>query len=167
MKHDLWEECKQSIEHFGKHPTNRNSAHRTPSTVFFNSSNGTTIAGAVNVQHISIFGICEDVRHFTQHYYNVTLTSHNGQLTLHTDSHSSDSGAVRREERKILGAKSKLQYSEIALSLQTFGIGHMYIYTLLIMTDTVTSQNIDLASWDTQDFNICTVNCIILYVYYP
>jgi hypothetical protein len=41
-------------------------------------------------------------------------------------------------------------YSEIALSRKPFGIGHMYIYTLLLkMTDTVTSQNIDLSSWDT------------------
>jgi hypothetical protein len=35
-------------------------------------------------QHISIFGICEDLRHFPQHCYNVTINSHNGQLTLHT-----------------------------------------------------------------------------------
>jgi hypothetical protein len=38
-------------------------------------------------------------------------------------------------------------YSEIALSRKQFGIGHMYIYTFLLrMTDTVTSQNIDLSS---------------------
>jgi hypothetical protein len=30
-----------------------------------------------------------------------------------------------------------------------FGIEHMYIYTLLLrIIDTVTSQNIDLSSWD-------------------
>jgi hypothetical protein len=30
-------------------------------------------------------------------------------------------------------------------------MGHMYIYNLLLrMADTVTSQNIDLSSWDTQ-----------------
>jgi hypothetical protein len=41
-------------------------------------------------------------------------------------------------------------YSEIALSRKPFGIGHMYIYTFLLrMTDTMTSQNIDLSSWDT------------------
>jgi hypothetical protein len=41
-------------------------------------------------------------------------------------------------------------YSEIALSRKPFGIGHMYIYTFLLrMTDTVTSKNIDLSSWDT------------------
>jgi hypothetical protein len=42
-------------------------------------------------------------------------------------------------------------YSEIvAPSRKPFGIGHMYIYTLLLtMSDTMTSQNIDLSSWDT------------------
>jgi hypothetical protein len=38
-------------------------------------------------------------------------------------------------------------YSEIALSRKPFGIAHMYIHTFLLrMTDTVTSQNIDLSS---------------------
>jgi hypothetical protein len=41
-------------------------------------------------------------------------------------------------------------YREIALSRKPFGIGHMYILTFLLrMTDTVTSQNTDLSSWDT------------------
>jgi hypothetical protein len=41
-------------------------------------------------------------------------------------------------------------YSEIALSQKPFGIGHIYIYTsVLRMADTMTSQNIDLSSWDT------------------
>jgi hypothetical protein len=63
---------------------------------------------------------------------------------LHTNSHASDSGAVGREGRTILGAKSKLLYSEIVKSRKPFGIGHMYIYTFLLrMTDTVTSQNIE------------------------
>jgi hypothetical protein len=41
-------------------------------------------------------------------------------------------------------------YSEIALSRKQFGIGHMHIYTffLLRMTDTMTSLNTDLSSWD-------------------
>jgi hypothetical protein len=96
---------------------------------------------------ISIFGICEDVRHFSQHSYNVTINSHNGQLTLHTDSHASDSGAVRRDGWTILGAKSKLLYSEIALSRKPFEIGHIHIYTLLLrITDTMTSQNTDHSS---------------------
>jgi hypothetical protein len=37
-------------------------------------------------------------------------------------------------------------YSEIALPLKPFGIGHEYIY---ILTDTLTSRNIDLSFWDT------------------
>jgi hypothetical protein len=44
-------------------------------------------------------------------------------------------------------------YSEISASRKPFGIGHMcilvYIVLLLRMTDTITSQNIDLSSWDT------------------
>ena len=129
----------QCIEHLGKHCTIRNSAHGKPSTVFFNSSSGTTIAEAVNVQNISIFGICKDVRHFAQHSYNVSINIHNGQLTLHTDSHASCSGAVRQEGRTLLGAKSELLYSEIARSQKLFGIGHMYIYTFLLrMTNTMT-----------------------------
>jgi hypothetical protein len=41
-----------------------------------------------SIQHISIFGISEDVWRFSQHSYSVTINSHNGQLTLHTDSHA-------------------------------------------------------------------------------
>jgi hypothetical protein len=41
-------------------------------------------------------------------------------------------------------------YSEIALSRKPFGIGRMYAYTFLLrMSDTMTSHNIDLSSWDT------------------
>jgi hypothetical protein len=41
-------------------------------------------------------------------------------------------------------------YSELALSRKLFGIGHMYMYTFLLgMTDTVTSQDIDVPSWGT------------------
>jgi hypothetical protein len=49
----------------------RNSVHRKPLTEFFNNSSDTTIAEAVNMQHISICGICEDVRHFSQHSNDV------------------------------------------------------------------------------------------------
>jgi len=108
----------QYIEHLVKHSTIRNSAHRKPSTVFLNSSSGTTIAEAINIHHISIFGICEDVRHFSQHSNNVTTNSHNSQLTLHTDSHASDSGAARWEGRTILGAQAK--YSQMPLSWKLF-----------------------------------------------
>jgi hypothetical protein len=81
------------------------------------------------MQHINIFGICEDVRHFSQHSCNVTINGYNGQLTLHTYSHATDSDAVGREGRTIFLTKSKLLYSETALSLKPFGIGHLYIYT--------------------------------------
>jgi hypothetical protein len=41
-------------------------------------------------------------------------------------------------------------YSETALSGKPFGIGHMYVYTFLRrMTNTITSHNIDISSWDT------------------
>jgi hypothetical protein len=40
-------------------------------------------------------------------------------------------------------------YSEISLSRKPFGIGHMYIYSILHrMTDNVAFQNIDVSSWD-------------------
>ena len=126
-----------------------------------NSSNGTTIAEAVNLQHISIFGICEDVWQFAQHSYNVTrwfvvtTNSYNSQPMLHTNSHFSYSGAVRREGRTLLVAKSKLLYSETALSRKLFGIGHVHIHFLLTMTDTVTSQNNDISSWDTLQKHTC------------
>jgi hypothetical protein len=48
-----------------------------------------------------------------------------------------------------LAPKSKVLYSEIALSRKPFGLGHLYIYTFLLrITDIMTSQNIDLSSWD-------------------
>jgi hypothetical protein len=106
--------------------------------IFFNSSNGTTITEAIIVQHVSIFGVCENVWHFSQHSYNVTINSHYGQLMLHTDSHASDSGTAWLEGRTILGTKSKL-LSETALSWKLFGTGHMYIHIILLrMTDTMT-----------------------------
>jgi hypothetical protein len=55
----------QYIEDLGKHSTIWNSVHWKPSMALFKSSTGTTIAEAINVQHISIFGICEDVWHFS------------------------------------------------------------------------------------------------------
>jgi hypothetical protein len=45
----------------------------------------------------SIFGICEDVRHFSQHSYNVITNSHNGQLTLHADSHAGGKDNIGRQ----------------------------------------------------------------------
>jgi hypothetical protein len=121
---------------------------RRPSTAFFNSSDGTTTAEAVNVQHISIFGICEDEGYFANspRMSLSTVTTANWRIT---PIHMLYSGAVRREGRTILGAKSKL-HSEITQSRKKFGIGHMHIYTYLLrMTDTMSSQNTDLSSWDT------------------
>jgi hypothetical protein len=43
---------------------------------------------------------------------------------------------------------SRVLCSEVDISRKPSGIGHMYIYTLLLrIADTVTSQNIDLSSW--------------------
>jgi hypothetical protein len=86
------------------------------------------ITEPINVQHISIFGICEDVWHFSQHSYNVTVNSHNGQLMLHADSHATDSGTVQREGRTILGAKSKLLNSEIAVLETVWNRTHVHIH---------------------------------------
>jgi hypothetical protein len=42
------------------------------------------------------------------------------------------------------------QTTKMALSRKPFGIGHIFIKSFLLrMTDTMTSQNIDLSSWDT------------------
>jgi hypothetical protein len=50
-----------------------------------------------------------------------------------------------QEERPILGVKSNLLYSEIALARKPFEIGHMYIYAFLLrMTDKMPSQYTDL-----------------------
>jgi hypothetical protein len=40
-------------------------------------------------------------------------------------------------------------YGEIALSRKPFGIEHMCIKILFTLTDTMTSQNIEISSWDT------------------
>ena len=94
------------------------------------------------------------MRHFAQNSYSVKVHSHNGQLTLHTDSHASYSGAVRWEWRTILGAKSKLLYSGTTLSRKLYGIGHMHTYGFLLrITDAMTSQHINVSFWD------------ILYIY--
>jgi hypothetical protein len=43
-------------------------------------------------ERVSMFGICEDVPYFSQNSYIVSMNSHNGQLTLHTDSHAAGKG---------------------------------------------------------------------------
>ena len=95
-----------NVEHSGKHPTIRNYAHRKPSIVFFNTSSGTTITEAVNIQHI---GICEDVRHFAQHYYDVNI--HQSQRS--TDGVASGSAGL---ETWRLGATS-FDSSKLALRI--------------------------------------------------
>jgi hypothetical protein len=97
------------------------------------------------------------------------------QLTPHTDSHAAHSGAARREERTLLGAQAKPLYSQMALSRKPFGMGHMFIQTFLLrMTDTMTSQNVDLSSWDTLyiyaflkrfDYGFNTFYCEINFVF--
>jgi hypothetical protein len=52
-----------------------------------------------SIQQHSIFVICEDVRHFSQHSYNVAISSHNGQLTLHTDSHAGGKDNIGRQNQ--------------------------------------------------------------------
>jgi hypothetical protein len=39
---------------------------------------------------------------------SLSMSNHNSQLTLHTDSHASDIGALRREGRKIWRAKFEI-----------------------------------------------------------
>ena len=51
-------------------------------------------------------------------------------------------------------------YIQTALSRKPFAIGHMFIWSFVLrMTDTMTSQNMDLTSWDTLyfivTFNVC------------
>jgi hypothetical protein len=50
----------------------------------------------------------------------------------------------------MLGAKSELPYSETVISRKLFRIGHTNIYTSLFrIIDIMTSQKVDLSSWDT------------------
>jgi hypothetical protein len=54
------------------------------------------------IEHISIFGICEDMPHFSQHSYSVTIDSHNGQLTLNTNSHAGGKDNIGRQIQTTL-----------------------------------------------------------------
>jgi hypothetical protein len=96
-------------------------------------------AACVRTAH-SIFCICEmcGIFHNTPEMSLSTVTTANWRFTsIHL-----------REGRTVFGAKSKLLYSEIALSRKPFAIGHMYIYRFVLrMTGTMTSQNVDLSSW--------------------
>jgi hypothetical protein len=55
---------------------------------------------------------------------SLSMSNHNSQLTLLTDSHASDSGALWWEGRKILRAKFKILPPKYR---KPFGIGHMFI----------------------------------------
>jgi hypothetical protein len=58
---------------------------------------------------------------------------------------------------------SKLLYSETALSRKLFGIGYKYTHAFLLrMTATMSSQNIDLSSWDTLYKN-SFIPCVCIY----
>jgi hypothetical protein len=76
----------------------------------------------------------QHIRHLWRRatFFTALLQCHYQQSQRPTDvsadSHASDSGAVRREGRTILGAKSKLLCSEIALSRKLFRIRHIHIY---------------------------------------
>jgi hypothetical protein len=56
---------------------------------------------------------------FSVQYFlpSLSMSNHSSQLTLHTDSHVSDIGALRWEGRKILSAKY----------WKPFGIGHTFV----------------------------------------
>jgi hypothetical protein len=70
----------------------------------------------------SVFGICGDIRHS----YNVSINSHNGQLTLHTNSHAGGKDNIGRQ-------------------IHTTAQWNFWFR----MTDTMTSQNTDLPPLDT------------------
>jgi hypothetical protein len=55
---------------------------------------------------------------------SMSMSNHKSQLTLHTDSHASDSGALRWKGRKILHAKLQILRAKYR---KPFGIGHMFI----------------------------------------
>jgi hypothetical protein len=55
---------------------------------------------------------------------SLSMSNHNSQLALHTDSHASDSGALQWEEWKIQRAKFKILGAKYR---NPFGIGQMFI----------------------------------------
>jgi hypothetical protein len=55
---------------------------------------------------------------------SLSMSNHNSQLTLHTDSHASDIGALWWEGRKISRSKFKILCAKYR---KPFGIGHMFI----------------------------------------
>jgi hypothetical protein len=55
---------------------------------------------------------------------SLSMSNHSSQLTLHTDSHASDIGALWREGKKIFRAKFKLLRAKYR---KPFGTGHVFI----------------------------------------
>jgi hypothetical protein len=101
---------------------------------------------------ININTLCNSCEESIQHICILSILHNAPTVSLSTVTTANWRFALihMREGRTTLCAKSKLLYSEIILSRKTFGIGHMYIHNFsLRMTDTTTSQNIDLSSWDT------------------
>jgi hypothetical protein len=117
---------KQCTEHLGKHSTIRNFAHRKkPTTVFFNTCSGTTIAEAVNVQHI---------RHLWRRaaFFTTMLQRHHQQPQQ--PSEASRRFTCSRQWRSTAGGKDSIGCQsrttvQTALSLKPFGTRHIYIYT--------------------------------------
>jgi hypothetical protein len=56
-----------------------------------------------------------------QYFPTLSMSNHKSQLTLHTDSYASDSGALWWEGREILRPKCRKPY----------GTGHLFIYIFL------------------------------------
>jgi hypothetical protein len=73
-------------------------------------------------EHIRIFCICKDVRHFSQHCYNVSINSHNGQLTLDTDSHAGGKDNIGHQ------LQTTLQWNS-SISETVPNKTHVHIYT--------------------------------------
>ena len=52
-----------------------------------------------------------------------------------------------------------------APSRQPFTIRHVFIWSSLTMTDSITSQNIDFFSWITLCVCVCVCVCVYIYIY--
>jgi hypothetical protein len=79
----------------------------------------------------------------SQHCYNVNISSRNGQLTLHTDSHTGLKDNIGCQ------IQTTVQWNS-SISETVRNRTHVHIHFFLLrINDTMTSQNIDLSSWDT------------------
>jgi hypothetical protein len=77
----------------------------------------------------------------------LSMNNQNSQLTLHTDSHISDIGALRRGGKENIARQ--IQNTARQISETVRNRTHVHTNFFLRMTDTMTSQNIDPSSWDT------------------